>query len=215
MTKITLIIILILFFVVACGETTAVDEQADLVASELAELEEVAVVEREEVVDVVQEQTVSQEETTISIRFVESAPKDRFVFENMGSCVLGESTVEIDLAQTAGKLIFDTTASGEGVEVFQPFEILEGDVALLSSERVSDGDIALTIQIGSLAEGSRAGFTIDVDDSLTDSDLGMIRVTDSEMSGGVIRITHGNSETVEAIFDDVSRALVTIPCGGS
>ena len=202
-------IVLTAFFFVGCGEDEVIQEEADVIVSELAELEEVAEAERDGA------DLIAQDETTVSVRFVESAPKDRFVFENRGSCLIGEATVEIDLAETAGKLIFDTTETGAGVEVFQPFEILEGDISLVSGSRVEDGDRMLTVQIFGLEEGGRAGFTIDVDDTLTDSDLGMIRVTESEMSGGRISMIHGEFGSATAVFDDVSQAVLALPCAGS
>ena len=64
----------------------------------------------------------------IVVNFVESAPKDRFVIENTGECEFENLVVEIDLSGSAGGLIFDTTATGAGVEVFQPFEV-RGSVA--------------------------------------------------------------------------------------
>jgi len=55
----------------------------------------------------------------VEVRFVESAPKDRFVVKNLGNCDLRDLTLEVDLGSSQGQLIFDTTASGAGVEVFQ------------------------------------------------------------------------------------------------
>jgi len=69
--------------------------------------------------------------TTIEVRFIESAPKDRFIIKNIGECNLSEFTFSIDLTESVGKLIFDTTEAGAGVEVFQPFEIVSGNIELL------------------------------------------------------------------------------------
>ena len=44
--------------------------------------------------------------------------------------------LEIDLTQSEGRLIFDTTATGAGVEVFQPFEVTHGNIALVSQDGV-------------------------------------------------------------------------------
>lgn len=152
------------------------------------------------------------EEATIIVRFVESAPKDTFFIENVSDCTLGETTVTIDLAPSAGKLIFDTTESGAGVEVFQPFEITEGQMELIERDRVNDGDAELTLLLSNLLPQSRVGFTIDVDDTLAESDLGNIRVSGSEISGAVIRISGAESQTAEAEFGVNSQATATLAC---
>ena len=51
----------------------------------------------------------------VQIRFIEGAPKDRFVLTNVGACEVETSTVKIDLSQSAGRLIFDVTDKGAGV----------------------------------------------------------------------------------------------------
>ncbi|MEM1242811.1 MAG: aggregation factor core [Cyanobacteria bacterium P01_H01_bin.26] len=153
--------------------------------------------------------SVDNEDSAIAIAFIESAPKDRFVITNMGSCTLEELTLELDLSQSAGKLIFATTAAGAGVDVFQPFEVEEGDIVPLAAEGLNDGDTILALQLASLAPGSRASFTIDVDDTLPRSDLGQIRVADSEISGAVVTISAGDGETISAKFDSV--AQVNLP----
>ena len=78
--------------------------------------------------------TGSAAQANVEIKFTESAPKDRFVIENTSKCDLNNMTLEIDLSQSAGRLIFDTTATGAGVEVFQPFEVTEGASLLTSPE---------------------------------------------------------------------------------
>ncbi len=49
-------------------------------------------------------------QTNIEIDFVESAPKDRFVINNVGQCILENLELEMDLSESTGGLIFDTTA---------------------------------------------------------------------------------------------------------
>jgi len=147
----------------------------------------------------------------IVVSFVESAPKDRFVVENQGACPFDDLIVEIDLSESAGRLIFDTTASGAGVEVFQPFEVAEGDVQLLSAEVVNDGDRVLTVRIKNLLPESSAVFTIDVDDQLPKSELGMIRVTGSEMENSLVSITFWEEQLSTAVFNANSVAVVPSP----
>ncbi|MEM7133978.1 MAG: aggregation factor core [Chloroflexota bacterium] len=152
-----------------------------------------------------------QPDSVVEVEFVESAPKDRFVITNVGSCVLEELTLELDLSQSAGMLIFDTSAEGPGVEVFQPFEVQEGDIVQLAGDSVDDGDAALALRIDYLGPGEKVSFTIDVDDTLPKGELGQIRVSDSEISGGIISITVMESETTIAKFDNESIARAHLP----
>ncbi|MEM7188052.1 MAG: aggregation factor core [Pseudomonadota bacterium] len=143
----------------------------------------------------------------VAVRFIEGAPKDRFEIANTAGCSLQALQVEIDLADTAGKLIFDTTGSGAGVEVFQPFEVREGPLELMSGT-VEDGDNKLVLSLPALKPGQKASFTIDVDDTLVQSDLGQIRVSGGEMSGARVAIRVADAAPVEAVFADDNRTSV-------
>ncbi len=128
---------------------------------------------------------------------------------NRGACPLGESTLELDLSASAGGLIFDTSATGAGVDVFQPFEVEAGDIVPLA-DSVNDGDSSLSLRIRSLEAGDRASFTIDVDDTLPSSELGQIRVAGSEISGAIATIASPTETT--ASFTEESLARVPVRC---
>ena len=145
----------------------------------------------------------------MDIAFVESAPKDWFSLTNSSECVLEKINMTVDLSSTAGKLIFDTTSAGEGVEVFQPFETREGNVKLTSAETVLDGENRLSVFVDTLAPGQSVSFTIDVDDTLPNSELGNIRVSDSEMVGGMVSLQVGEQPNVTGTFN--SQALISLP----
>lgn len=166
------------------------------------------------VTDAMTEIDVDGVNSVVEIKFVEGAPKDRFVITNVGSCGLDELTLELDLSPSAGMLIFDTSATGAGVEVFQPFEAEDGNSVQLVADTVDDGDAGLALNIAALGPGDRASFTIDVDDTLPRSDLGQIRVADSEISGAIASITLGNSETIVTEFNG-SLARATLPACSS
>ena len=140
----------------------------------------------------------------LAISFVESTPKDRFVITNQGSCTIASLRLEIDLSSSAGQLIFDTTAFGAGVEVYQPFEVRTGRLQLVSGAVVNDGDKALTISINSIDAGESVSFTIDVDDTLADSPLGNIRVDGSEIA----------ETRVSAMTDDAPAASARLSANG-
>lgn len=139
----------------------------------------------------------------LTVKFVESAPRDRFEIIHTGTGVF-VAGLRIDLRGASGGLVFDTAPGGSGVEVFQPFRPGDG----VEAAEVADGADHLDITFGSLSAGQRTDFSIDVDDQQVQSDLGQIRVTGAEMSGArvVFRLTDGSE--LEATFDDENRAKV-------
>lgn len=155
--------------------------------------------------------------TSISVSFKETAPKDIFVIRNMGDCRAQPMWLTIDLAASQGRLIFDPTASGAGVEVFQPFEVTEGRQLISKLPSVRDGDDQLKLQFLSLPPKSNFAFTIDVDDTLIDSKLGQIRVANAEIKGAVVSIgLQDKSPTLRATFSsDAVAVLRRVPCGKS
>lgn len=152
----------------------------------------------------------TQTDSVVEIAFIEGAPKDRFVITNRGACVLEDLTIALDLSPSAGRLIFDTSATGAGVEVFQPFEVETGDITLIADEGINDGDRELALRIAYLGPGDRASFTIDVDDTLPKGELGQIRVADSEINGAIASITVGNSDVTPATFSEGSIAQANL-----
>lgn len=144
----------------------------------------------------------------IEAKFTESAPKDTFTFTNKG-CALGASELVLNMEESAGGLIFDTVSGGAGVEVFQPFEAVSGQVA---SVTVSDGASELRLSVPSWPEGGEVSFTIDVDDVLRHGERGQTQVSGSEIAGAELRINAGGAE-VFGVFDNTNRAVVRGTCG--
>lgn len=138
----------------------------------------------------------------ITIDFQESAPRDRFVIVSE-SCAAGPVEITIDLSPSAGALIFDVTAEGAGVEVFQPVEVQSGGA---QASPVVDGDQLLTLTIPSLAAAAPVIISADLDDVLVDSQLGQIRVTGSELDGAVVVLGMGG-QTATATFADGSNSV--------
>ncbi|WP_170429727.1 aggregation factor core [Ruegeria arenilitoris] len=140
----------------------------------------------------------------VQIRFIEGAPKDRFVLTNVGTCEVEASTLKIDLSQSAGRLIFDVAENGAGVEVYQPLEFVEGVDALRQLPLVVDGQNTIELEITSLAIGDKLAFTIDVDDTIGQRE---ITVTGSEIEGATVSFADAD-ETNTATF--TSEALVNV-----
>jgi hypothetical protein len=147
----------------------------------------------------------------LDVRFVEGAPKDRFIVKNVGKCELETLSLAIDLSSARGGLIFDTSAAGAGVEVYQPFEVATGGHALVSAAAVTDGDQKIEIVLRRLAPGEEFAFTIDVDDTLIESSLGQTRVEGEEIEGALVSMASvegGKGAISTGVFDTVGRARV-------
>ena len=126
--------------------------------------------------------TVAMADTTsVTVTFRESAPKDSFEVRNTGNCRPIPMTLRIDLGKSRGRLIFDVTGKGAGVEVFQPFEIARGRQLAAAMPLVRDGDDQLSLQLRRLQPADVIAFTIDVDDTLKDSTLGQMLIARSEI----------------------------------
>lgn len=145
----------------------------------------------------------------VDIAFIESAPKDRFVVTNASQCAIENAMLTIDLTNSEGALIFDTTSSGAGVEVFQPFEVRSGDVRLANKAKVNDGDTSLSVTIGLLPANESVSFTIDVDDTKPEGQWGSIRVAGSEMQNATVSI---NGVASDAFGQNSTAQLRFNPC---
>lgn len=150
-------------------------------------------------------------------RFVESAPRDSFVFSHQSGKNWNIVSIQVDMGESAGRLIFDTTDAGQGVEVFQPFAVAKvsgasGEAVLRNLPTPSDGDQGVTLDFSTFPKDSRFAFTIDVDDQLADSELGQIRVSGSEIAGSVLSVTaetpEGESTTLQGSYDSQGRVSI-------
>ena len=147
----------------------------------------------------------------VTVRFIEGAPKDRFIIEAEG-CAIGPHMLTIDLSPTAAGLIFDTDGSGPGVEVFQPFEIASGEEHVAHVLALGDGDNVLGLALTGLDVGDRVSFTIDLDDTMKKSALGQTRISNSEMMGAEVRVHSNEGEGGNAVFG--ADALARVPLLG-
>lgn len=147
---------------------------------------------------------------SIQVRFDEGAPKDRFTIENAGNCDLGSTVISIDLSGSPHGLVFDVTGKGAGVEVFQPFELVNGREILRGIPTVKDGDDQVSLELSGFKAGETLSFTIDVDDTMNAQ---QITVSNSEIAGATITATTGQ-KTLNAPFHDNAKAVVTFDdCG--
>ena len=140
----------------------------------------------------------------LRVTFIEGAPKDRFRVENVGSCDIGPAKLTIDMSESRGRLIFDTTGEGAGVEVFQPFEVVSGEEALRSMPEVTDGQNIVTLDIVALAKGQALVVSTDLDDTVGERE---ITVSGSEFAGTRLGLETGG-QTANAVFDTSDSAVV-------
>lgn len=143
----------------------------------------------------------------VNVKFIEGAPKDKFVLTNVGICEHTGLEVTLDLTGSASGLIFDVTESGPGVEVFQPFRIVSGQDLLAVTPRVADGDKSITLSLDKFGKGQSVAFTIDVDDT---SGAREITVSNDEIHGATVTIAT-STERFSGSFDSNSKAIVSIP----
>lgn len=140
----------------------------------------------------------------VAVRFLEGAPTDRFVFEATGDCPLTDVRLTIDLSGSDAGLIFDTTPSGAGVEVFQPFVLVAGANLVTGTSGVVDGDQRLSLQVTQLDPGAQIAFTIDVDDTIGARE---ITVSGSEIAGALAQLEI-DGEVISAPFTANARAQI-------
>lgn len=152
----------------------------------------------------------------IETQFIEGAPRDRFIVKNQSTNDMSIRALSLSLSTSAGKLIFDTQKGGNGVEVYQQFRSESTAIELISAPQLADGAEKLTLDFANFNKGGEYTFSLDVDDRLTNSDLGQIRIAGSEMNGAAITFsvidTAGKNYVLDATFDQSNRALATVQC---
>jgi hypothetical protein len=139
----------------------------------------------------------------LRVEFREGAPKDRFVVVNDGVCALPAQVVSIDLGPSAGRLIFDTTGAGAGVEVFQPLDVTDGAAFLAVQPSARDGQTRLDLSLKALPAGARVELTTDLDDTVGQR---AITVSGSEITGAVL-----TTASATAQFDASASATLPMP----
>lgn len=145
----------------------------------------------------------------LNVVFSEGAPKDRFTFTNTAACTLSGARLELDLSASSAGLIFDVTASGAGVEVFQPLEFVAGASALSTRPTVKDGDNRVVLDIAQLPAGQSIAFTIDVDYTLGGRE---ITVNGSEIAGAQVVLSAKGKESRGAFASDAKTSVETPSC---
>lgn len=162
--------------------------------------------------------TISQAASCIQIeaRFIEGAPRDRFILKNTSAGDVTIRSASLSLSTSDGKLIFDTLEGGSGVEVFQQFKSESNAVQLVKDPELADGAETLSLDFANFNKGAEYQFSLDVDDRLTNSDLGQIRVSGSEMNGAILSFAvttpSGKAQNLSATFNKNNRALITGGC---
>ena len=132
----------------------------------------------------------------LTVQFQDGAPKDSITLLNAG-CAITNATVTLDLNGSNGGLIFDTSAQGAGVEVFQPVEVLTENV---TAGAVTDGDTTLDISVGMLPTDAMIRLTADLDDTIVGGR--QITVSGSEIAGATVAVAVDDHVTKGVFGDD-------------
>jgi hypothetical protein len=136
-----------------------------------------------------------------TVRFVESSPADRFEIVNNSSDAWDVAHVELTLDGSAGALIFDTLGGGAGTSMFQPFVPAPAEFDAVVPMEVGDGTRTLALDFAGFRPGAAFAFTIDVDDTLLRSELGPMRVTESEIEGALAQALFRAPDGEEMVLD--------------
>ncbi len=155
-------------------------------------------------------------QASLTAKFTESAPRDRFEFINVSGEGWQIQKLSLALASSDGNLIFDTEDGGTGVEVFQAYRQESTSATIESVAKPADGDQTIEITFSDFPAGANYTFSIDVDDQLTQSKLGNIRVAGSEINGAGITVDFlspkGEVTTSQSVFTTDSTSDVKHAC---
>lgn len=151
--------------------------------------------------------TAALSHADLSVRFIEGAPKDRFILKNTGNCTISNASIRLDLSASIGKLIFDVTDQGEGVDVFQPFNLTEGRDSLRVVPSVRDGQSVVQLDIVSLESSAAIIFTIDVDDTIGQRET---IVSGAEIEGATVTYKKAEQSLIAAFSAD-AEAFLDVP----
>lgn len=143
----------------------------------------------------------------VTATFRDGAPTDRFTFELSEGCLSGPLTLRIDLSGSDAGLIFDTTGSGAGVAVFQPFVLVSGQDLFVGVAPISDGDHVAILTLRGLDAQVPLSFTIDLDDTVNQRE---ITVSGAEIAGAWVSLT-GAGTSYSARFGADGTAVMAIP----
>jgi hypothetical protein len=113
----------------------------------------------------------------------------------------------LDLSTSNGRLVFDVTPQGAGVEVFQPFDVVAGAHVLAETPVVNDGQSVVSLALVGLGAGDVVAFTIDVDDTVGQRE---ITVSGSEIEGATVSYVT-SSGTQSATFATNATATISLP----
>ncbi|WP_420013018.1 aggregation factor core protein MAFp3, isoform C [Tateyamaria sp.] len=148
--------------------------------------------------------TVTAASADVTVTFRDGAPKDRFTITQNAPCAMGPATLVLNLGTAPAGLIFDTTSTGAGVEVFQPFEWVSAPNGIDDTPQVRDGDTVLTLTLPTLTPDLPLAFTIDLDDTTSDR---QITVSGSEVAGAQVTLT-AEGQTSAGTFDRNGVAVI-------
>jgi hypothetical protein len=157
---------------------------------------------------------------SISAKFIEGAPTDRFEIYNISGAEWTITRIAVDLSQAPAGLIFDIQEGGGGLEVFQPFRTASlsdlRPASLASFEGLEDGGQLLELKFSQFGKDETFAFTIDLDDSLENSERRQTQVVGNEIEGALLEIeavnNSGKTARTTATFNASAQAKTEATC---
>ena len=134
----------------------------------------------------------------IEILFHEDSGGDVFLIENSSEDPWVLVSLEIDLKDSKGRVIFDTEDGGLGESMHTPFAAGDDHVGLITLPEIRDGDQEVFLQFNAFGPGRYFSFVVDTDDRLEEDSWGQAHVSGPEMSGARARaivMMHDGSRT--------------------
>lgn len=135
---------------------------------------------------------------------------DWIVIRHAGGCAPLSGDLRIDFRTSAGDVVIDTEYGGGGVLHPRPVEVLQGPADVGD---VRDGARQLDIALWEFSDGVQAVLTLDMDSlrNAAGPGQGSVVATGADIAGAVASFS-GGSAPVEAVFDDLGSAYLTVPC---
>lgn len=148
----------------------------------------------------------------VEVRFAEGSGGDRFEALNKSAGGWRLLKLTVDLAGSAGDLVFDTDRGGDGVQAYRDFAVIGGDAEMSRLVAPGDGGRFLAVEFLAFPPGASFRFTVDVDDRLPGSRFGQASIDPGEFAGAgaaaLLLGPDGRRHALNGRFDGNDRALL-------
>lgn len=157
----------------------------------------------------------SEARVQVAAVFTEGAPTDKLDIRNQSVADWRIERVVWNLEPSRGRLIFDVTDAGAGVQVFQPLRVLTAASPLMqwrALPRVNDGEQRLELRFDAFAPGETFSIAMDLDDQIGARET---IVSGSEIEAAVLQVSlqsasRATAQSLVLTFDGSGRAVACL-----